>query len=553
MKKILALALVAVMTVMAFAACGQAPAASSAAPAASEAGSSTAAPAGPKPLPAFSYLFNTTAVHQANAEVFQDSWKKAGFDVNIESQEWAVFQTSRTEGNYTVCRHGWLSDYSDAMSFLDLFQSFSTQNDPRFKSEEFDKLIETAKTSNDTAERMTAMHAAEKLLIDSYYVIPIYYYTDPRLDNGKVTGTVHDPLLNHMIFKWAKKDDGTEIKYALGATPKTLDPPLNNATDGANIIQQCFDGLTMKDNKNQVVPGLAEKWETSADGLTWTFHLRDAKWSDGKPITAGDFEYAWKRTADPATAAEYSFQMGYVLNGNEIIKGEKKPEELGVKAIDDKTLEVKLAAPCGYFTEIAGFPTYYPVRKDIIEANPGWAENPEQYITTGAYKLETFVPNDKLVLVKNDNYWDAANVTCPKLVNILTDDGAAAMNAFESGEIDIVEDFPPEETKRLKDAGKLFEEPSVGTYYVCVNAEAPEMQDIAVRKALSLSIDREYVCEVAQQGIPAYAFVAPGVLDVAGKTFREVGGDRLFGSGDPAKDLEDAKQILKDAGYAVAE
>lgn len=534
MKKILSLCLVAVLMLTVFAGCGN------------NAGS------GNKDLPAFTYMYNTTALHEAVAQVFQDSWKKLGFDVNVQSQEWAVFQTSRTEGNYTVCRHGWLGDYADPMTMLDLFLSYSDQNDPNFKNEEYDKYIQAAKSSKDQAERMDAMHKAEKLLIDSYYVIPIFYYDDPRLDNGKVTDAVHDMLLNHLNFKWASKSDGSDIIYALGATPKSLDPALNNATDGASIIQQCFDGLTLKNKDYQIEPGIAESWEVSEDGLTWVFHLRDANWSDGVPVTADDFVYAWKRACDPATAAEYAYQMEYIENAHEIVMGEKDPDTLNVKAIDAKTLEVKLAAPCGYFTEMVAFPTYYPVRKDVIEANPGWANEPATYICNGAYKITQFTQQDKLVMQKNDAYWNAANTPCPTVINYLSDDDAAMMNAFEAGEVDIVEGVVPEEVDRLKAAGVFFTEPSVGTYYVSVNADAPEMQDIAVRKALALSIDRDYVTSVAQQGIPAYAFVPPGLMDVDGKEFRAVGGERMFGSGDAAKDLEEAKKILRDAGYTVA-
>lgn len=547
MKKILILALAAVVALTALAGC------SSKTPSDGAGGTDPGANAagGTKALPAFTYLYNKTSLHQSTAQLFQEAWNSLGFDVSLQSQEWAVFQTSRNEGGFTACRHGRLGDYADPMTFLDLFLSYSEQNNAKFKNNEFDEYIKTAKASSDQAERMEAMHKAEKILIDSYYVIPIFYYATPRLDNGKVKDTLPDPLLNKLNFKWAAKEDDADIVYAIGSSPKSLDPALNNATDGSSIIQMCFDGLTRKDKNYEVVPGIAQSWDVSEDGLTWTFHLRNANWSDGKPVTADDFEYAWKRAANPATAAEYAYQMEYIENAYEIILGEKDPDELGVKAIDSKTLEVRLAAPCGYFTGIVAFPVYYPVRKDVVEANAGWANDPAAYVVNGVYKITQFTPNDKLIQEKNDAYWDAANVPAPTVVNILTDDGAAAVKAFESGEADIVQEFPPEETERFKTAGQYFIEPSVGTYYICLNAEDSLMQDIAVRKALALSINREDICEAVQQGIPAYAFVPPGLTDADGKEFREVGGERLFGSGDAEADIEQARQILIDAGYDV--
>ncbi len=551
MKKTFSILLAALMLMGVMAACAPA-----AAPEASPTGDATPAveatpaTAEPKPLPEIKYIFNTNAGHQQIAELLQAYWGELGFNVTIENQEWAVFQTSRTEGNYMVSRHGWLGDYIDPMTFLDLFLSYSAQNDPNYKNEEFDALIKTAKASNDVAVRMQAMHDAEKLLVESFAVLPIYYYTDLRLNNHKVTGATHDALINHLNFKWASKADGTPINYQLGATPKSLDPALNNATDGASVIQQCFDGLTRRDKDGKIVPAVAESWDISADGLTWTFHLRDTKWSDGKPVTAQNFEFAMKRAVNPLTGAEYAYQMEYIKGASEIIAGTAAPETLGVKAIDDKTLEIVLAGPCAYFTEMVAFPTYYPVREDIV-ANEGWANKAETYIVNGAYKITSYTAQDKMVLEKNDQYWDAANVLCPKVINWLTDDDAAALAAFETGEIDICETFPSEETDRMKTAGFFEIDSSLGVYYASVNMEDPAMQDPAIRKALALAIDRQDVIDVVKNNAqPAYAFVPGGFVDADGGDFRTNGGN-YFGSGDPVADMAEAKQILKDAGYIV--
>ncbi len=348
--------------------------------------------------------------------------------------------------------------------------------------------------------------------------------------------------------------DSSAIYYHLGATPKSLDPQKNNATDGATVIQSCFDGLTRRDKDSKIVPGIAESWDISDDQLVWTFHLRDALWSDGKPVTSDDFVFGLQRLVDPMTECEYSYQGWYIKNGEKITTGADglTPADLGVKAIDEKTLEITLAGPCGYFTEVTAFPALYPVRRDIVTANADWALKPETYITNGAYKISEFTQQDKIVMVKSETYWDSASMPCPTVVNLLTDDDAAALIAFQTGEMDIAESFPAEETQSMKDQGFFRVAPIIGTYFSIINIEKNNdaLMNREVRRALALAIDRQYIIDVIQnEGIPAYAFVCPGMPDITGD-FRENGGN-YFGSGNYETDLAEAKEILKTAGYSV--
>ncbi len=564
MKKtrILALLLAVVMLVALLGACGPTTPAVTTPPAdATDAqttppaeGTTPPAPGGElKDLPPMNYKFNTSGTHQKVAEVLQNTWKTAlGLDVTVESMEWAVFQTARTEGDFEIARHGWLGDYNDPMTFLDMWVTESGQNDAKFSNAEYDQLIMTAKNSGDNVVRMDAMHKAEKLLMESFSVIPIYFYTHPYLSNDKVKDYYDDPLLNHLGFKRATKVDGSPILYNLGATPKSLDPQLNNATDGANVIQECFDGLTRKNAKGIPEPGIAEKWVVSDDQLVWTFTLRDAKWSDGVAVKAQDFVYGMRRCVDPTVGSEYAYQAFYIKNGQEISEGKMAVDQLGVKAVDEKTLEITLAAPCAYFLEMVAFPSLYPVREDIVSANADWALKPETYVTNGAYKMTEYVAQDRIVLEKSDSYWDSANMKCPKVINILTDDGQAALMQFESGELDFVENiFPPDETQRMKDAGFFRLGTSVGTYFLVINLKKNNeaLLDPRVREAIALSIDREYIIEVVQNNAtPAYAFVCPGMTDSDGKDFRENGGN-FFGTGSYEQDVARARELLVEAGY----
>ena len=214
------------------------------------------------------------------------------------------------------------------------------------------------------------------------------------------------------------------------------------------------------------------------DGTKFTFYLRDAKWSDGEPVTADDFVYAWRRAVDPVSECEYAYQLWYIKNGEAITNGEASPEELGVKAVDEKTLEVELEAPCSYFLQLTSFPTLFPVRQDIIEEHgEGWANNPETYITNGPMVVTEFVVNEKIVMKKSDTYWDKDSIKADELVFTMIDDQASELSAFEAGEIDFADSIPSEEIPRLYEEGDLIIKAQLGTYFYCLNVEKEPLDD----------------------------------------------------------------------------
>ncbi|MDU4660075.1 MAG: peptide ABC transporter substrate-binding protein, partial [Clostridium butyricum] len=179
-----------------------------------------------------------------------------------------------------------------------------------------------------------------------------------------------------------------ELTFNLGSDVKTLDPALNQAVDSSILLVNMFEGLYKLDENQKAIPGVAEKCDISEDGKVYTFHLRsDAKWTNGEPVTAGDFEYAWKRVMDPNTAAEYAYQMEYIKGAKEYTAGTGTADEVGVKAIDDSTLEVTLASPCAYFLELTAFPCYFPVDKKVVDGNDQWANSAETYVSNGPFKL----------------------------------------------------------------------------------------------------------------------------------------------------------------------
>src|SRR5262245_41228308 len=231
---------------------------------------------------------------------------------------------------------------------------------------------------------------------------------------------------------------GSEVvlRRGNGAEPASLDPHFSIGTWEDNIISDLIVGLTTADAAGKAIPGAATSWETSPDGKTWTFHLRDLQWSDGKPVTAGDFVYSWRRILDPKTAAPYASILYGFKNAQAIGSGKMKPEELGARAIDDKTLELQLENPAPYLPELLMHTTSYPVPQQLVEAKGRDWTKPGSYIANGPYTLAEWVPNDHITLVKNPKFYDAANVKIDRVVYYPIADPDAGLKRFRAGELD---------------------------------------------------------------------------------------------------------------------
>jgi len=346
------------------------------------------------------------------------------------------------------------------------------------------------------------------------------------------------------------------LNVNVGPEPNTIDPQLNTAVDGATLINHAFEGLMKMNAEKEIVFAQAESCEISDDELVYTFTLRDdIKWSDGQPVKAGDFVYAWQRLVDPDTASEYNYIIDMVLNANEVMAGEKDPSELGIKALDDKTLEITLAVPCAYFYEICAFPAGYPVRQDIVEGNDQWTQDPKTYVSNGPYVLSKWEHNSYMLYVQNKEYYGQSELVPEAIKFVLMDDANAVLAAYKTGELLLGDTVPPEEVQALKDSGDLHIDGQIGTYMVCFNTEVEPFDDARVRKAFNLVIDREFIIDNIAQGnqVPADAYVPYGLSDTEStEDFREVGGTYW----DPAAyeaNCEEARQLLAEAGYPGGE
>ena len=380
-------------------------------------------------------------------------------------------------------------------------------------------------------------------------------------DNNKTSADAEQTATND--------GDGFNLTVNFASEPMTMDPALNSAVDGAVMANHLFEGLMKWESTGEEVEGSegscdtakltygqAESYDktTNDDGtVTYTFHLRDGiKWSDGKDVTAGDFEYSWKRLVTPATAADYNYMLDCVVNANEIMAGKKDPSELAVKAVDDKTFEVTLTTDLPYFEELCAFPAMMPVRQDIIEAKGDqWTFDPSTYISNGPYKLTEWTHNSQIVMAKNENYYDYANLGPDTITFKLMDDSNAMLSGFKSGELDYIQNVPQAELPSLIASGDMKIVDYLGTYYVCFQTQKAPFDNPKVREAFTLAVDRNYIVEkVTQAGqVEAGAYVPSGISDAEeGSDFRKVGGDYY----DPTKDAYEAK-LLAEAGYPNGE
>ena len=453
-------------------------------------------------FPTMTYLYNTNEGHKAIGEYLQSALAGVGITMNMENQEWATFLNTRKAGDYSIARNGWIMDYTDPICMLDMWTSGSGNNDVQYGkgahadlkmynldltkwgydtkvengtwAETFDVLIDTIKKCSDQEKRFEMMHLAEDMLMETGALCPIYYYTMVYMLSKDVTGHAANPL-GFNYFKGTKVAGSDEsINVCIASEPDTIDPALNSAVDGATMIVHLFSGLAkwepQGDGTFAIAPDCAEELVEGVqneDGtVTYTYTLREGlTWSDGQPLTAKDFEFAWKRAVNPDTAADYEYMF-------DVVKGYAEGD-LAVTAIDDRTLEVTTNNLIAYWNELMAFPVYMPVREDVV-SNESWATDPSTYVCNGAYTLDSWDHNSLITLKKRDEYWDADNTIMKQINFYLSDDDNNILSNFETGAWQFIEGIPTNEMARVKEQypDEYVAGPYAGTYYVCWNVNA---------------------------------------------------------------------------------
>ena len=462
-------------------------------------------------VPTLTYIYNTGDAHKAIAEYIQGALAKVGINMTLENQEWNTFLNTRKEGNYTVARNGWVADYTDAICFLDMWTSISGNNDVQFGkgahaelkiydldltpygsdikvedgtwAETYDVLIAEIKACTNDENRYAMMHLAEDILMSTGCLTPIYYYTDLYMASSKIEGFYSIPL-GYKFFQNTKVDGkGDSLPMCLASEPDTIDPALNSAVDGATMLCHLFSGLAKwsqkADGTLEVVADCAKELVEGVvndDGtVTYTYTLKDGlKWSDGKALSAKDFEFAWKRAASNALGADYGYMFEVVKGYGTEAETDTTAVNLAVKAVDDKTLEVTLNNAVSYWNELLAFPTYFPVREDVV-ADEKWATEAATYIGNGAYTISAWEHDSVITMTKNANYHDAASVTMNELKFFLSDDANNMLTNYKNGDWLLIDDVPTDEIAALKTEypEEFVIAGQIGTYYVCWNVNEP--------------------------------------------------------------------------------
>lgn len=348
-----------------------------------------------------------------------------------------------------------------------------------------------------------------------------------------------------------------ELTVNLGYELQSIDPAINDETYGFIYINHAFEGLLTKDINGKIVGGSSYKWEISEDKLKYTFHIReDAKWSDGKKLTADDFVYSYRRIVNPKTASPIAYLMYYIKNAKDINTGKKPIESLGVTAVDENTLTIELENPTLYFEDIlASGGCYVPVREDIINKyGDDWTWKPEAYIGNGAYKMTERKPDELIAFELNTNYWDYKNQIAKKINFVLIADEYISLNAVRTGDVDFSINAPPiGEIESLIKENLMAVSDIIGVYYLDLNNKDKTLSDKRVRKALSLAIDRNYIVSNIGYGklIAAESFVPPVVKGLE-KSFREESSNFIIAN-NYSNNIIEAKKLLAEAGYPNGE
>ena len=543
--------------------------------------------------PTLTYLYNTSDSHKAIGEYLQSALQSAGITMNLQNQEWNTFLETRKNGEYSVARNGWLADYNDPISFLDMWTSGSGNNDVQFGkgahadlkmynldltaygledkvengtwAETYDVLIQRIKACTDSEARYAMMHLAEDMLMETGCIVPLYYYTDLYMIDESVNGFYSNPL-GYKYFMGTDVAGKTDsISVCLASEPQTLDPALNSAVDGATTVAHLFSGLAKwaqdAEGKLVIAPDAAEalpEGVVNEDGtVTYTYKLRSGmKWSNGDEVKASDFVNSWNRAASTELAADY----GYMF---EIVDGYAEMQEDATKKLnaiaDDAagTITVTIENAVNYWNELLAFPTYYPVHSSAFN-NEAWATDPSTYICNGPYTMASWDHNSVITLKKNPNYFAAADVKMEEIKMFLSDDANNMLSNFKNGSWLLIDDVPTNEIATLKKdyANEFVVAGQIGTYYVCWNINEDllpgseltgvekEKAQQEIRNAIALLFDRSYIVnDIAQGGeVPASSFVAMGMTDADGSEFYKNAG--------PSEDFDGYYDISEDS-YAA--
>lgn len=449
-------------------------------------------------VPAIDFAFNNSGANALIIQYIQETWNTFGITATINTEAWATLQTKLKNGDAEAARMGWIADFNDCVNFLEIFISDSGNNYPRLGrdigdytkatdttkdagtgaywgtdgnqtwADAYDALVDKIKSETDMDKRAEMCAEAEKILMSTGGVAPMYFYTNPYMLKPAVTDLIM-LTTGDVIWNYAKYSGGDTVSvYYGGGTPLSIDPALNSSSSGSNIIKLAFTGLMgfqWVDGEAKLMPELAESYTISEDSKTYVFTLREGlKWSDGSDLKASEIVASWNRAGSEELGADYGFLFDYIERNAD--------KTLNVVADDDaRTLTVQLVNPTAYFLDLCAFPTFYPVKTELADNEGTWATDPAKYIGAGAFTMTAYKVDDVITFEKNPYYWNAENVSLNGVNCYLSEDNVAILTAYENDTAQFINSIDPTEYNRLYSTypGELVMGPYMGTWYVLFN------------------------------------------------------------------------------------
>jgi len=459
-----------------------------------------------KGFPELEIITNDAEWHRNIAAAIQEWWRtRLGVKVSIRNLEWKVYLDLVQKGRFDIARRGYFGEYIDPESFLSLFTADSGFNSGGWASPEYDRMIATSDRELDRAKRFALLGKAERLLLDEAPLMPLYNYIAHNLMKPFIKGVYHNiremhPLQGVTLEGPGAPADGTLI-FNISDEPHSLDPALADDIAGLKVLMHVFEGLANYDPRDaSPVPAAAERWEISPDGLRWTFHLRPALWSNGDPVTAGDFVWSWRRAMHPKTPSAYKERMYVVKNARAVARGEAPVDSLGVRAADDRTLVVDLEHPAPYFAHLVCLMVYFPVHRATVERHgEKWIE-PDRIVHNGPYRIVEARRADRLIFEANPRYRAADQVKLKKFVFLHVTNERTALSLYETGQCHWLFRIPTDVVERMRGRADYMGGLIHGTYFYTFNLKRKPLGDVRVRRALSLAVDRETIVKQVLRG-----------------------------------------------------
>ena len=414
------------------------------------------------------------------AEFMQSELQNAlpGLTVDIKAQPFKQKLELENKGEFHLSYAGWNPDYPDPLTFLETMQpGIQYASNTNYKNEEYNKLIEEAKTAESQEESWKKYAEAEEMMLKDGYLVPLTQSGVAYLQKPHVSGRLTPSFGVPAIYNWMELGEGRkELNITSTSDIPTIDPSKAEDTVSSEVLMNTMEGLVKLDKDGKIAPGVAETWEKSEDGKSWTFKLRkNAKWSNGDPVTAKDFEYSWKRTLDPATASTYGFIMYDIVGAKDYNLGKTdNADKVGIKAVDDYTLKVDLVRPVHYFDSLMFFKSFLPQNQKVVEQfGSEYGTAHDKIVYNGPFTLSNWKIEDMYTMSKNPGYWDASSVKIDKVNTKIVKDPNAALNLYETGSIDIV-GLSSENVDKYKDSPEFKTYLKASTYFFQVNGGKAE-------------------------------------------------------------------------------